>query len=70
MQDFTFQKKQAEKIVFGWKLNNLKHISKFEVSRKFNKFIPFSTTQERLDLLDDKIKLEDLERKYKMRGAD
>ncbi len=47
-------------IVKEWKMHNKKHLSKFDVFDKFKIFIPFSTTRERLDLLSNKISLEEL----------
>jgi len=54
---FYVSKKDSEFIVKKWQMHNQKHLSKFEVFEKFNVFIPFSRTQERLDLLSGKISI-------------
>ena len=68
---FYIQKKYAEIIVKKWGMHNKKHLSKFEIFEKFKVFIPFSTTQERIDLLngilsmDKLISLSNNRRQYK-----
>lgn len=59
---FYIPKKGAKNILTDWKLDNPKHISKFLVFEEFKKFIPFTTTTERLALLDGKIDINELEK--------
>lgn len=58
---FYIPKKFTAVIVKQWGMHNLKHLSKFDVFEKFGVSILFSTTQERLDLLEGKVKLENLQ---------
>ncbi len=64
---FYIPKKYALIIAKEWHLHNLKHLSKFDVFNKFGIFIPFSTTQERLDLLNGDISLKELIKISKLR---
>jgi len=48
------------KILEDWKLNNIKHISKYEVWKEFKKYFPYSHTEERLALLKGIIDIEHL----------
>ena len=64
---FYIPKNEAFKIVFDWKMNNIKHLTKFEVFNKFKLYLPFTTTSERLHLLDGRIDLEYLEKIGKYR---
>jgi hypothetical protein len=57
---FYIPKDFAVIIVKKWSMHNKKHLSKFAVYEKFGVSIPFTTTQERLDLLDGKVSLERL----------
>ena len=57
---FYIPKKESFIIVKKWGMHNPKHTSKFDVFEKFKLYLEFSTTQERLDLLDGKIFLKDL----------
>lgn len=57
---FYIPRKEAREIVFNWKINNPKHLTKFQVFEKFGIFIPFTTTTERIDLLSGKISPEEL----------
>ena len=59
---FYIPQKESEKIVRNWRLHNPKHLTKFSVFEKFGKFIPFTTTSERIDLLDGRINLPYLEK--------
>lgn len=58
---FYIPQKEAKVIVYGWGMNNLKHLTKFQVFDKFGIFIPFTTTSERIDLLNNKISLKELQ---------
>lgn len=55
---FYIPQKESKIIAKGWGMHNPKHLSKFDVFDKFNVYIPFSSTQERLDLLNGKISLQ------------
>ena len=71
---FYIRKEGAIKIIEDWKLNNIKHLSKYEILRKFGKFISFSTTPERLAVLEGKLDLKELEkicekRRVSVRGS-
>lgn len=66
---FYINKEGAIKIIEEWKLNNPKHLSKYKVFKEFNKFISFSTTPERLALLDGKLDIEKLEKICKKRAS-
>lgn len=52
---FYIPSKFALKIVNDWELHNPKHTSKFEIVKEFGKFMPFTTTPERLALLSGKL---------------
>jgi len=58
---FYIPKRFAKIVVEKWRMHNKKHISKFEVFNKFRKFIPFTTTNERVGLLEGSINLDELE---------
>lgn len=58
---FYIQKDSALKIIKDWPLNNIKHISKLNIFEEFGKYIPHSTTPERLALLAGKIDINELE---------
>lgn len=64
---FYIRQKGAIKIIEDWGLNNQKHISKYLIWKEFKKFIPFTTTTERLAVLNDKLDIENLERISKKR---
>jgi len=64
---FYISKKEAIKIVKEWQLHNLKHLSKYAIFEKFGKFLPYTTTSERLALLNKKLNLDDLEKISKSR---
>jgi len=64
---FYIPKKEAIKIIKKWKLNNIKHLSKYEIHKKFGVFIPYTTTSERFDLLEEKINLKQLKKISKER---
>lgn len=66
---FYIRKKGSIKIIEEWKLNNVKHTSKYNVVKEFGKFIPFSTTPERLAVLAGKLNIEDLEKICKKRAS-
>jgi len=59
---FYIRKEGAIKIIEEWKLRNPKHISKYLLLKKFKKFIPYSTTKERLAVLDKKLDIKKLEK--------
>lgn len=64
---FYINKESAVKIIKEWKLNNPKHISKYQIFQEFRKFIPFSTTPERLAVLSGKLDIQELEKICKKR---
>jgi hypothetical protein len=64
---FYIRQKGAIKIIEEWGLNNQKHTSKYLIWKEFKKFIPFTTTIERLAVLNGKLDIEDLERISKKR---
>ena len=64
---FYISKEMAVKIVKEWQLHNPKHLSKYAVFEKFKKFLPYTTTSERLALLNGKIDLDNLEKISKSR---
>jgi hypothetical protein len=66
---FYIGKEMAEKIILYWGLHNQKHLSKYNMFKEFGKFIPFSTTPERLAVLSGKLTIEDLERICKKRAS-
>jgi len=66
---FYINKEGAIKIIEEWKLNNIKHISKYKLLKEFGKFISFSTTPERLAILEGKIDINELERICEKRRA-
>lgn len=57
---FYINKKGAIKIIEEWGLKNQKHLSKYNLFKEFNKFIPYSTTPERLAVLDGKLDINEL----------
>ena len=57
---FYIPQKETRIIVKEWGMHNLKHLSKFDVFDKFGIYIPFSSTKERIDLLNDKISVDAL----------
>ncbi len=59
---FYIQREGAIKIIEEWKLNNVKHLSKYRMLNEFGKFIPFSTTPERLAVLEGKLDIKELEK--------
>ena len=66
---FYIRKEGAIKIIKEWKLKNPKHLSKFNLFKEFKKFIPYSTTPERLAVLRGELsinKLEEICKKRKM----
>ncbi len=64
---FYINKKGALKIIKEWKLKNPKHTSKYFLLQKFKKFIPYSTTRERLAILEGKLDIKKLEEICKKR---
>jgi|GEM_PF-1673939 len=64
---FYIKKESAIKIIEEWKLKNQKHISKYNLFKEFNKFIPYSTTPERLAVLRGKLEIAELEQICKKR---
>ncbi|MFH1592884.1 MAG: hypothetical protein ABIB47_05970 [Candidatus Woesearchaeota archaeon] len=55
-------KDSSIKIIEEWSLHNQKHLSKYLVYKEFKKYIPFSTTEERLAIIDSRLGIEDLEK--------
>ncbi len=55
-------KESSIKIYKEWQLKNQKHITKFKLKKEFNKFLPFTTTIERLAVLNGKLDIKNLER--------
>lgn len=55
-------KENSIKIYKEWKLKNQKHITKFKLKKEFNKFLPFTTTIERLAVLNEKLDIKNLEK--------
>ncbi len=66
---FYIGKEMAEKIILDWGLHNEKHLSKYNLFMEFGKFVPFSTTPERLTVLAGKLDIEDLEKICEKRMA-
>lgn len=64
---FYIRQKGAIKIIEEWGLNNQKHTSKYLIWKEFKKFIPFTTTTERLAVLNGNLDIEDLEKISKKR---
>ena len=66
---FYINQKGAQRIIEEWGLKNPKHTSKYLIWKEFGKFIPFTTTSERLAILEEKLpieKLEEISRKRKL----
>lgn len=66
-------KEDTAKIVKEWRLNNIKHTSKFDLVKEYKKHIPYSTTAERLAVLQGAIEFEELQgicKKRKRLGSD
>ena len=59
---FYINKTKAIEIIKNWNLNNIKHVSKYQVFEKFGKYIPYTTTPERLLLISGKLDVNDLEK--------
>lgn len=57
---FYINKEGAVKIIENWELHNQKHLSKYQLFKEFRKFIPYSTTPERLAVLSGKLDINDL----------
>jgi len=66
---FYIRKEGALKIIEEWKLKNQKHLSKFTLFKEFKKFIPYSTTPERLAVLGGRLDIKKLEEICKKRGS-
>ncbi len=64
---FYIRKDGAIKIIREWELKNQKHLSKYNLLKEFKKFIPYSTTTERLAILDGKLDINELENICKKR---
>ena len=58
------------KIITEWSLKNPKHLSKYKVFEEFKKYLPYTTTPERLALLNGKLYLKDLEKISKKRSEE
>ena len=65
---FYVKKEGAIKIIEDWRLKNEKHLSKYQLFKEFKKFIPFTTTPERLALLSGKLDIKALEEISKKRA--
>jgi len=66
---FYIGKEGALRIMEEWKLKNQKHLSKFHLFGEFKKFVPYSTTPERLAVLAGKLDIKKLEEICKKRGS-
>ena len=64
---FYINKIGAMKILKDWHLNNIKHTSKYAIFEQFKKYIPYTTTTERLALLASKLDIKNLEKISKRR---
>ena len=64
---FYIKKESAIKIIEEWDLKNQKHLSKYNLFKEFNRFIPYSTTPERLAVLEGKLDINELEEICKKR---
>jgi len=64
---FYIREEGAIKIIKEWKLRNPKHLSKFDLFKEFRKVIPYSTTPERLAVLEGKLNIKELEKICKKR---
>jgi len=64
---FYIKKESAINIIEEWKLKNQKHLSKYNLFKEFNKFVPYSTTPERLAVLGGKLDINELEEICKKR---
>lgn len=60
--ELYIHKESSKKIIEDWGLKNQKHLSKYQIFREFKKFIPFTTTPERLALLAGKLDIKELEK--------
>ncbi len=67
---FYIRKKGAIKIIEEWKLKNQKHLSKYNLFKEFNEFIPWSTTPERLVVLEGKLGINRLKTICKKRASE
>lgn len=59
---FYINKESAAKIIEEWGLRNQKHLSKYRLYKEFKDFIPFSTTPERLAVLNGKLDIKELKK--------
>jgi len=66
---FHIQKEGALKIFREWGLKNKKHTSKFMLMEEYAKYLPYTTTNERLAVLRGKLNIENLERVSEKRKA-
>ncbi len=58
---FYIRKEGAMKIIEKWKLKNPKHTSKYLLYKKFGDTFPFSTTSERMDVINGKMNIKELQ---------
>ena len=65
---FYINKISAIKIIKNWHLNNPKHVSKYEIFKEFKKYLPYTTTSERLAILAGKLEFNNLEKISKQRS--
>ncbi len=66
---FYINKKGAVKIIEEWNLKNIKHLSKYWLFNEFKKYVPFSTTTERLAVLNGKLDIKELKKLCKKRAS-
>jgi hypothetical protein len=57
----SIRKNGSIKIIEEWELHNLKHVSKYLIWKEFNKFFPFTHTEERLAVLNGILCIDELE---------
>jgi hypothetical protein len=65
---FYIGTRETKEIIEDWKLKNIKHNSKYLIWKEFKKFLPFTTTAERLAALAGKLQIEELENISKKRS--
>ncbi len=65
---FYINKPEAIKIITDWHLNNPKHISKYNIFLEFKKYLPYTTTPERLALLKGELEFNNLAKISKQRS--
>lgn len=58
---FYISRQGTKEIIEDWKLRNLKHLSKYYFYNEYKKALPFTTTCERLAVLDGKLSFEEIQ---------